>query len=78
MFLFEFSSTSACEQSIAGLLSQPRRARRSHNYLLAQRDACHTLSNGRLLWKGTYEPAKDEEGRWYFRWRDPANPNRLD
>ncbi|MFF3790862.1 hypothetical protein ACFYXW_12430 [Streptomyces sp. NPDC001981] len=32
----------------------------------------------RTLWNGTYEPAKDEEGRWYFRWRDPANPNRLD
>ncbi|URZ99451.1 hypothetical protein NCG97_00235 [Streptomyces lydicamycinicus] len=32
----------------------------------------------RTLWVGTHEPAKDDDGRWYFRWRDPANPNRLD
>ncbi|WP_445282601.1 hypothetical protein [Streptomyces sp. DSM 118148] len=25
----------------------------------------------RALWNGNNEPAKDDEGRWYYLWRDP-------
>ncbi|MGW3980134.1 hypothetical protein [Streptomyces mirabilis] len=27
-------------------------------------------------WNVNGEPAKDDEGRWCFLWRDPRNPNR--
>lgn len=23
------------------------------------------------LWNGSHEPAQDDEGRWYYMWRDP-------
>ena len=28
-------------------------------------------------WNVNGEPAKDDEGRWCFMWRDPRNPNRF-